>query len=85
MLATQEKSAGSLKAFSKNLQVISQGLETADAPLRDLLESTPAVIGRKLLAMGLTPQQADDVFFCTRDDMASRLLDRDLKPEGEHQ
>lgn len=42
VLATQEKSAGSLKAFSKNLQVISQGLETADAPLRDLLESTPA-------------------------------------------
>lgn len=42
VLATQEKSTDSLKAFSKNLQVISKGLETADQPLRDLLASTPA-------------------------------------------
>ncbi|KRF19032.1 hypothetical protein ASG90_03895 [Nocardioides sp. Soil797] len=42
VLATQEKSAGSLKAFSSNLQVISNGLKDADKPLRDLLANTPA-------------------------------------------
>ncbi|KRF14504.1 MlaD family protein [Nocardioides sp. Soil796] len=42
VLKTQEESAASIKAFSRNLRLIAGGLKDADKPLRDLIGATPA-------------------------------------------
>lgn len=44
VLETQHRSAGSIKAFSRDLKVFSAGLERSDKPLRDLIGATPAAM-----------------------------------------